>query len=288
MRQRNRPSPKETAAGRAFVFDEVGIESAFFGPFLLKSARQPIYRLEGDRLSPFAAEALIRTFRDGKPVSPADFFAWVPDHDRLNAERMCRALHLRNYHNNGVEGIELFYNFGSHAHGSLHIALQHMDHMAQRLDEIGIETRHLVCEITELEAFDRSVLVQLAARVRSFGIRLAIDDFGAGHSTIERVEILDPDFIKIDGGLFRRMAASPVARQLMGQLVNSIRDRGCEVVIEGIETGCQLAAAVEAGATHFQGYLLARPELVGTIFPEESIPLARYIPDDDNVVRLFG
>ena len=281
------PQISVSPAGGPFVVDEVGIESGLFGPFVLKSAYQPIYRLEADRLVPFAAEGLARPFRDGKPVRPIEFFGAVPAGERLRAERICRALHLRNYHNNGIAGLELFFNFGSHAHGALDTALAHIDHMEKRLHEIELDTRYLVCEITELEALDRSALVTLAARIRACGIRLAIDDFGAGHSTLERVALVDPEFVKIDGTLFRRIASAPAALRLLTTLVARLVEQGCQVVVEGIETAAQLRAAIDVGASIFQGYLFAQPKLVGSIFPETPLMLDDLVGRKAVVVSLF-
>src|SRR5690606_35905206 len=125
-----------------------------------------------------------------------------------------------------------------------------------------LDIRFLVCEVTESPALDRATFVRLAAEMRRLGMRLAIDDFGSGDSTLERVELLEPDFVKIDGAWFRRLVQTPGAARLLANLVDGFHRGGASVLVEGIETSAQLRAALDAGADCVQGYLLGRPALV--------------------------
>jgi EAL domain-containing protein (putative c-di-GMP-specific phosphodiesterase class I) len=271
----------------AISIDEVGIESGRYRGLLLRSAYQPIFRRDGGVLVPFAVEGLIVPYADGGPVPPARLFENAPPEDRMFVESMCRALHMRNYHNIGVPCLELFFNFDPHVNCDLAASIRQIRFMARRLREIGFNSRLLVCEITEASALSDKTLVRLAAEMRRHGIRLAIDDFGTGHSTLERVEMIEPDIVKIDGGWFRQITATPASVRLFPSLVQGFKDRGSHVLVEGVETPYQLRVALDGGADLLQGYLLGRPAAAGTIFSTEPLEIDALAGDEQKVVRLF-
>lgn len=271
----------------AIMVDEVGIESGRYGPFRLKTLYQPIYQTRGDTLVPFGVEGLVNPFRDGETVPVSEFMGEVQRKDRMFVESMCRALHLRNYNNIGEPGLRLFFNYDPLAHDDLDAAIGQIRYMAGRLDEIGINPRLLVCEITESRALDDAMLARLAAEMRSYEIRLAIDDFGAGHSTLARVGMIEPDFVKLDGDWFRRIADVPAAARLLPPLVAALQKTGAEVLVEGIETVDQLAVALDTGSHYLQGFLLGRPAPAGTIFDPAPLHAGTLLNPSRNVVRLF-
>lgn len=272
----------------AILVDEIGIETGVYGDYRLKSSYQPIFAARGGMLSPIAVEGLISPQLGGRPVSPAAFFNEVPPEDVLFIESMCRALHLRNHHNIGVDGLQLFFNYDPWANRDLAKSLEEIAFMARRLTEIELDPRLLICEITEAAARDIGVLARLVAEMRSHGIRIAIDDFGAGHSTIERIDVLRPEIVKLDGGWFRQLAADKSTTRLLGAAVGSFRAAGAQVLIEGIETPRHLDAALEADADLLQGYLLGGPALAGTIFDRSPRPVADLLAVGRKVIPLFG
>lgn len=62
-------------------------------------------------MEPVAVEGLIEPYLDGQPGTPRTFFDGIPAADRLYVETMCRVLHLRNFRNIGVDGLDLFFNY---------------------------------------------------------------------------------------------------------------------------------------------------------------------------------
>lgn len=267
--------------------DEIGIRNAWYGRTMLKTAYQPVFRHRGGMLVPEAVEALVRPYREGSPVAPQTFFATVRPEDRLHVEVLCRDLHLANHPNLGEPGVAIYFNYDPRANGDLPQALDELNRMAEGLAQTELDIRLLVCEITESDCLDRDDFVRLAAEIRRLGMRLAIDDFGAGHSTPDRVQMIEPDVVKVDGAFFRRVASIPEALRLLPALVRCLREGGADVLVEGIETPSQLAAAIDSGADLVQGYLLGRPELAGAWFDTEPRSLARYL-DPPEVVQLFA
>lgn len=271
----------------AIFADEIGIEYGILGDFRLRSAYQPIFAPYGGALRAVAVEGLIEPHRAGRAGSPKMFFESIAAPDRLFVETMCRVLHLRNFHNIGVDGLDLFFNYNPMINDHPGRALAEIRLMSRHLGELGLAPRMLVCEITEQAAND-ALLVRLVREMRRDGIRIAIDDFGTGHSTVERVSLLQPDIVKIDGGWFAEFCRHAAAERFFRPLVSSLHDRGAKVLVEGIEQPIHLRVALEGGVDLLQGFLLARPALAGTIFNEEPLAIDALLGRDNKVVPLFG
>lgn len=272
----------------ALVTDEVGISIARLEPFRIKTAFQPIWSHRDGLLHADAVEALARPFRDGVPVSPLDYFSQIPQEERFRVECVCRALHLHNHARLGMPGVDLFFNYDPRVNGDGDQAIAQLDYMAERMLAVGVDIRLLVCEITETDFLDHDTFVRLAAEIRRLGMRLAIDDFGAGHSTLSRVQIVEPDVIKFDGAFFRRVITEPAALKLLERLVDGFKRGGAMVVFEGLETPAQLIAAIETGGDAFQGYLLGRPELAGTVLEHRPRPIEHFTGTTDRIVRIHA
>lgn len=262
----------------SFVVDEIGIASGRFHELRLKSCYQPIYRIEGNRLRPFAVEALAIAFAEGRAVPAKALFQRAHACEREALERLCLLLHMRNFHNIFVDGLQLFLN----AEPTMtDIDVEHFEWL---LVENEIAPDDVVCEITEGADRGEERLLALVSSLRGLGARIAVDDFGIGHSTPQRIRLVEPDIVKIDGGWFARAAAYPEAAALLPGLFRCLHDAGRAVLVEGIENRQLLALAVEAGADAVQGYLLARPALAGTIFDERTLALETLL--DGEVVKL--
>jgi EAL domain-containing protein (putative c-di-GMP-specific phosphodiesterase class I)/putative methionine-R-sulfoxide reductase with GAF domain len=118
----------------------------------------------------------------------------------------------------------------------------------------------LVLELTEQEAVDDYDLLhdQLAGWLGS-GVRLAVDDAGAGYSSLRHVVELSPDYLKLDRELVRGIDEDPNRRALMRAVVAFAREVGTSVIAEGVETRGELDVLRDAEVHLVQGYLLARP-----------------------------
>jgi EAL domain-containing protein (putative c-di-GMP-specific phosphodiesterase class I) len=278
---------KRRDVGEAILADEVGIQYGIYGAFRLRSAYQPIFAPRGRFLDAVAVEGLVEPHRAGRPVAPRAFFEGVPAQDCLFVETMCRMLHLRNFCNIGVDGLDLFFNYNPLINDHLGRALAEIRLMTRHLGELGLHPGMLVCEITEQEADDK-LLVSLVREMRRDGIRIAIDDFGTGHSTEERVALLRPDIVKIDGTWFAEFCRHAAAERFFRPLVATLHDHGAKVLVEGIEQSVHLRVALDGGADFLQGFHLGRPALAGTVFDEEPQSIDGLLGMDNKVVPLFG
>jgi EAL domain-containing protein (putative c-di-GMP-specific phosphodiesterase class I) len=258
---------------QAIFADEVGIEYGIFGDYRLRSAYQPIFAPRGGLLAPVAVEALIEPHRAGRAVPPAAFFQDVAAAERPYVEAMCRTLHLRNFRNIGVEGIDLFFSYDPRIGGRPGRALAEIRLRARHLGEIELEPGMLVCAISEQAAAGEALLPRMVREMRRNGLRIAIDGFGAGHSSDERLRLVEPDIVKMDGAWFAELCRHAAAERLFRPLVGLLHDRGARVLVAGIEQPLHLQIALEGGADLLQGPYLAKPALAGTIFREEPLDI---------------
>lgn len=128
-------------------------------------------------------------------------------------------------------------------------------------DPLCFHGRPVFLEITESAAFThfdlcKSVLNELCRRT---GALLVVDDFGAGHSNLQRVVDLLPAIVKLDLALTRDIHRRPRSRAVVRHMVNLCTELGARVVAEGIEVVEELACVRDLGVHYAQGYLLARP-----------------------------
>lgn len=130
----------------------------------------------------------------------------------------------------------------------------------KQLERSGIDPKRVVFEITELGGASQR-LPGVVARYREAGARIAIDDFGAGYSQLDRVLALQPDILKLDMRLFQEAARGGPSGEVVKALAMMAEKTGCWIIAEGVETHAELDFALECGARYVQGYLFARPEL---------------------------
>jgi EAL domain-containing protein (putative c-di-GMP-specific phosphodiesterase class I) len=118
----------------------------------------------------------------------------------------------------------------------------------------------LILELTEQTCIDDyNALLEALEQVRRAGVRLAVDDAGAGYAGLQQILGLRPDIIKLDINITHGMDADPVRRALAASLVSFARDTGATIVAEGIETPAELATLESLGVHWGQGYHLGRP-----------------------------
>ncbi|AYG62658.1 EAL domain-containing protein [Rhizobium jaguaris] len=118
----------------------------------------------------------------------------------------------------------------------------------------------LVIEVTEtatLPDVDAARLFFL--RLQALGCMVAIDDFGAGFTSIHQARTLQPDIIKIDGRFLKEAVGCPFGREFLSRLVALASQLAPQVVIEGAEDEESMLAAYAGGAHWVQGYCICRP-----------------------------
>src|ERR1700730_2260130 len=118
----------------------------------------------------------------------------------------------------------------------------------------------LVVEITEhAPVHDYEALNRAMQRMRGRGVRIAVDDAGAGFASLRHILQLAPDIIKIDNALTRNVYKDPARRALAAGLISFATELGATVVAEGIQTRQELATLQELGVRYGQGFYIRRP-----------------------------
>lgn len=133
--------------------------------------------------------------------------------------------------------------------------------IADAIAETGIDPHYLKLEITETAlALAPRAMVDKLARLRTMGVAIGIDDFGAGYSSLGQLDIFGLDFMKVDKSLIQRMNASSRQTELIRLSIALAKNLGMVVVAEGVETTQQLETLFELGADYGQGFLFDRPQ----------------------------
>lgn len=124
----------------------------------------------------------------------------------------------------------------------------------------GAPVDRLVLELTEhAQVEDYELLGVALARLRRAGMRIAVDDAGAGYASLRHILNLAPDIIKLDSALVSDVDTDPARLSLAAALKMFADQIGADIVAEGIETESQLSALERLGIRYGQGYHLGRP-----------------------------
>ena len=221
-----------------------------FHPGLLRIAFQPIVSLL--RGQAFGHEALARPMTAaGEPIRPDELFRWARasgEADALDQFVLDRILsELAAW---PPRDTPLFLNV-------LPISLPLVTDWL--LNQTHVPPRLLVLELLE-ETTAGPDLGRWLSRLRRHGYRIAVDDVGAGYSSLTRLVEVRPDFAKIDLALVRHIDVDPVKFSLVDATARFARMNGIQLIAEGVETPAELNTLRELGIELAQGYLLGRPD----------------------------
>ncbi len=140
--------------------------------------------------------------------------------------------------------------------------LQHGDLVGdaqQALAESGLEAGNLVIELTESSIMHNTeVNLEILRRLKALGVRLAIDDFGMGYSSLSYLHRFPIDILKIDRSFVSRLSEQDEGPELARAIVMLGATLGLETVAEGIEQEVQVEQLIDLGCVAGQGFLFSR------------------------------
>jgi EAL domain-containing protein (putative c-di-GMP-specific phosphodiesterase class I) len=233
-----------------------------WGPYQLRTAFQPIFSFDRDgKLAATASEGLLRPFRGARSVGPAGFFRSVPQQNRIEVEALARTIHIVNAGAALAGHMALFLNFNPSLFLDRGVMEDAVAGTARALARAKMKATRLVCEVTEEKSASESLLRIFASRMREMGCRIAVDDFGAADSDVERIDRLKPDVVKFDARWVTRLMQTPAGAQLLADSVARFAAHGTRTLFEGIEKPWQLDLARATGVDMVQGFGLGRPVL---------------------------
>ncbi|WP_024545922.1 EAL domain-containing protein [Picosynechococcus sp. NKBG15041c] len=118
----------------------------------------------------------------------------------------------------------------------------------------------IVLEVTEHAVIDHyDDITRVVNPLRQRGLRIAVDDAGAGYASFRHILNLAPDVIKLDISITRNIDTDRSRRALAAALISFAQETGSKIVAEGVETASELAVLQELGINKAQGYFLGKP-----------------------------
>jgi diguanylate cyclase (GGDEF)-like protein/PAS domain S-box-containing protein len=136
------------------------------------------------------------------------------------------------------------------------------------LTEHGLSPVNFAVELTESAwTVDSAEALEVIEDLRAAGFALALDDFGAGYSSLSRLLDLGFDVVKVDGRMLDDVPGDPVAVKLLLAAFDLAAACGTDIVAEGVETGQQLEFLIAQGITHAQGFQLGMPMTAAELTP---------------------
>ena len=142
--------------------------------------------------------------------------------------------------------------------------LRHVDfatRFAATLKQLQVDPRLIIVEITETVPLNaRAAELDNLDALRALGVRIAIDDFGAGHASLQYLRSFAFDIIKIDRSYVMDLGKSRIDGMIVTAICDIARSLPVDVIAEGVETQEQFKLLKLAGCTGFQGFLLGRPQ----------------------------
>ncbi|MBV4484341.1 EAL and GGDEF domain-containing protein [Pseudomonas sp. SWRI153] len=222
----------------------------------LHSLFQPIICLSERRILGY--EALTRGPSNSPLHSPIALFAVARQAGRLSElEIACRQSACRRFNEQQLPG-KLFLNVSPE---SLLEAAHQPGRTLQLLQDFGIPPSQVVIELTEQTPIDDFQLLQTALHhYRAMGFSIALDDLGAGYSSLRLWSELRPDYVKIDRHFIDGIHQDALKREFVGSILQIAKASRARVIAEGIELPEELAVLTEMGVDLVQGYLLGRPQ----------------------------
>jgi EAL domain-containing protein (putative c-di-GMP-specific phosphodiesterase class I) len=136
----------------------------------------------------------------------------------------------------------------------------------------GVDVSRVVLEITEhASVAEYAPLLDAMIPLRAAGLRVAIDDTGAGYASMRHILKIEPDIVKLDISLTRGIDSDRKRRALASALIAFAAETGIEIIAEGVETALELKTLQALGVVYGQGYYLARPALLEEVLRLDGI-----------------
>lgn len=128
------------------------------------------------------------------------------------------------------------------------------------LEEYGVDPKEVELEITESVLIDDfEEVTEKLHKLREYGIRISLDDFGTGFSSLSYLKGLPIDTLKIDKSFVDTLETDAATKVITESIISMVKQLGYETVAEGVETAEQMTCLLDMDCDNIQGYLLGRP-----------------------------
>lgn len=222
----------------------------------LKAVYQPIVSLKDGSIH--AYEALSRITIQEESINIAEMFELAEQYGFLwELEKQCRSNALKGARDL-PENVKLFINIDGNV---LREEAFQKGFTKEKLEKYAIDISNVVLEITERSDFDdKELLEKIMNHYRMQGYSLALDDLGSGYSGLNRLQIIKPEYVKLDYELVHEIHTDKSKKSLVRMLARYCNDMEYKLIAEGIETEEELKCLINIGVEYGQGFLLQKPE----------------------------
>ena len=134
------------------------------------------------------------------------------------------------------------------------------EHICSVVDGYNVPHQFIELELTESAFFDdKAVLLETIRKLKSYGFKVSMDDFGAGYSSLNSLKELPLDIIKLDGEFFRSVEDKNRSQLIVGETIALAKKLGMQIVAEGIETREQVDFLASLDCDLIQGFYFSKP-----------------------------
>ncbi|MFP4079809.1 MAG: bifunctional diguanylate cyclase/phosphodiesterase [Ectothiorhodospira sp.] len=216
---------------------------------------QPIVAMDSGQIMGY--EGLVRGPSDSQWHAPQKLLAEAARQGRLfDLDVLCRRVILQRYAELGL-GRRLFLNINPDVLTDRN-AVRGMT--LQALQETGIAPEQVVIELTEQQPIhDYGIMREAVNHYRNMGFSIALDDLGAGYSSLRHWSELAPEYVKIDMHFVQNVHNDEIKRQFLHSIREIAHSLGTRLIAEGIETEAEYEVIRALEIPCGQGYYFARP-----------------------------
>ena len=219
---------------------------------------QPVIRMSDHQ--PTSIETLVRWHdAQGRSVSPSRFIPLAEKHGLiLGIERWIFRKAFTQLRAWLDEGLTLPISINLSGVGLTDAGF--IDEILHMAKDFEIPQSAFRIEITETALIENhDAALQHLERFRKDGVKILLDDFGSGYSSLTYLTQLPMDVIKIDARFVRQLSNSPKNQKILRAMVSLGHELECKIIAEGVETEDEAAMLYDIGIRHGQGYLYAHP-----------------------------
>lgn len=231
-----------------------GIDNESFKVYI-----QPKYSLETMGID--GGEALVRWVHPQKGFLPPDTFisvfeknGFITKLDMYMLDKVCGL--LRRWLDSGIEPVVISVN-----QSRLHLNNpDYLNTLVKILESHNIGPEWIELEITESVFFeDTELMISIINSLHELGFKISMDDFGSGYSSLNMLNSISVDVLKIERKFFNATSNNLRGRKIVNNIISMASDLGIVVVAEGVETREQVEFLQETGCALVQGYYFAKP-----------------------------
>ena len=217
---------------------------------------QPIISIKNKKV--FAFEALTRAYDDNNElISPLYLFEYARKENQSNRlDTYVRELAVKKFYNYYKQDRDLllFLNFESSM-----IDCKKCDKFAKQVVEYKIPPKNIVIEIKEDSVKDNELLSKFVQNYKHLGFNIAIDDFGIGYSSFDRLALVKPDIVKVDRSIIYNIHKNFIHSEILNAISKMCHNIGALVLAEAVEEKEEILDCVQKDIDIFQGFYFSKP-----------------------------